>query len=439
MQISEIMNTYQEHTLELQKDLPSNDELAKMICAFSNCLGGDLILGVDPKTGEILGLETDYLFELQENLPKLVASLVEPIPSIVCKIKVVDDKKLFVVSVLSANLKPYYLKGKDKFNGTYIRLGNKNSIATPQMIAELDRLALNVSFDSTPAYDAEVDDLDNELIEAYLDKRTEMFSKPKPLINYAFLDRSKFIKRELGKMYPTICAVLCFSEKANDYCPQAKIRCNIFENNDKKKLVDFKVISGPIIKQIDAVVDFYSDIDLPQDVLRELLLNAIVHRDYSYSVDLIEISLYDDRIEVSSPGALPIGLNIEDISKGVCIYRNSSIYKIFNDMGYSYSALTGIQNANNSLQNSHLENISYKIQDNALVATVYTETSNDYYTKEELKILDYVNDNEYINNTQCQKILRVKGKQAQYILTKLVKKDKLVSIGEKKGRKYQLK
>ena len=108
-------------------------------------------------------------------------------------------------------------------------------------------------------------------------------------------------------------------------------------------------------------------------------------------------------------------------------------------MGYSYSSLTGIQNANNLFKDDHLSSIIYKIVNNTLVATVYTETSDDYYTKEELKILNYLNENEYINNTQCQKILRVKGKQAQYILTKLVKKDKLVSIGEKKGRKYQLK
>ncbi|MGD9581576.1 MAG: ATP-binding protein, partial [Vampirovibrionia bacterium] len=330
----------------------------------------------------------------------------------------------------------YYLQGQDKFSSTYIRVGKKNVLATPQVIAELDRLSLNISFDSTPSYDAEVDDLDNDLIDIYLDKIVESSSKPKPLINYAFLDKNNFIKRELGKMYPTVAAILCFSDKVNTFFPQAKISCKVYDNDD---VVDKKEIAGPVITQLASVLDFYKDIDVPEFVVRELLVNAIVHRDYAYSTESIKVALHNDRFEVSSPGTLPIGLNIEDIGNGTCIYRNRGLYKIFYDMGYSHNSLTGVQNSNNLLKENFLDNISYKIVANNVVATVYTETSDDYYSKEELKILDYLSENEYINNTQCQKILRVKGKQAQYILTKLVKKDKLVSIGEKKGRKYQIK
>lgn len=439
MYIQEILNAPEGHTLEFKKELPAREDLAKCICAFSNLSGGNIIVGIDPKTREITGFDRLKLFETQEYVKKLISELIEPLPVYFLKVASFNGKKLLIISIVSGNLKPYHLRDTDMLMGTFVRIGRHIQQATPKMIAELERLSAHVCYDATPAYDTVVEDINYALIEEYLSKREKNLSIPKGLVNYAFLEKNHLIVRERGKIYPSIATILCFSDKANDYFPHAKVKCKIYEYDDKSKLSDILTVSGPLIKQVEQVINFFKTVDIPRDILKELIINAIVHRDYSFTSDVITVSVFNDRIEVESPGYLPNGISLEDLEKGLSVCRNQTIYKIFSEMYSANNSVSGIQEANKRLNENGLKPLIFSSAAANFVATVLNEISEDFFTREELKILSFLEANDYINNTQCQKLLRVKGKQAQYILTKLVKKEKLVSIGEKKGRRYEIK
>jgi predicted HTH transcriptional regulator len=438
MNIHEFLKQFEGNSIDAYPELPSREDLAKSICAFSNGAGGTVVIGYDTRTEQVLGLRSSAIIQLERSIKKDIWELVEPLPSVYPKVLVCKDKKLFAVSVLPGNLKPYFLKGQDKFSGTYVRTGSTNQLADATVIAELDRIADNISYETTPAYDADVEDLNSELIEEYMEFREQNSSIPKVLVNYAFMEKNNIITRERGKIYPTVFGILCFSDKASDYFSKAKIKCKTYEKEDKSKLLDIEVFSGPIIKQVSKALKYFNDLDIPDKSFEALLVNAIVHRDYAITSEPIVISVFTDRVEIISPGLLPVGINLDELGKGICVYKNSNIYRIFSEMGYTFQENTGIQNANAILAENNYHPIQFSVKNNALVATILLDTVDDFLSKEEMKVLAFIETNEHITNAQCQKLLRVKGKQAQYILTKLVKKKKLISTGEKKGRKYFL-
>lgn len=439
MLIQNFLNQSEGQTLEFSKDLPSREELAKIICAFSNISGGKLILGVDPETNIPVGVDRLAIIELRANFSKLIRDIIEPLPSIDLKVLTVEDLKLIEITIASGNLKPYFLKGLDKYSGTYVRKGSENIIAAPELVDELDRQAAGVSYDSMPCYQAVVEDLNTKLVDQYCTLKAKLENIPKPLVNYAFMERNGLIVREKGKILPTIASILCFSDKVNTFFPKAKVKCKIYDYEDTTKLIDVKTFSGPLFALYDEVMSFLADSDLPEEVVKELVVNAFVHRDYTLELDAVVISLFSNRLEIFSPGYIPSSITMEDVMNGTSVVKNLLLYKIFSDAGYCCTGKSGLYKANLILKDNNLNQINILGDFSGVTLTLYNDLADDFFTREELKILEYLETVEYINNTQCQKLLKVKGKQAQYILTKLVRKGKLESIGEKKGRRYLLK
>ncbi|MEW5821434.1 MAG: ATP-binding protein, partial [Cyanobacteriota bacterium] len=401
MNIQELIKQPEGPTLELRKDIPTRQEIAKIVCAFSNLSGGELIIGFDSRANEIIGVDKKSLFEVQSELKTIISTAVEPLPAFFIKTLNHEDKKLINVTILPGNLKPYILKGLDKLKGTYVRIGKHNQLATPAIIAELERSSASVSFDSTPAYDTDIDDLNKKLIEEYSDKKEMLTGASKSLINYAFLEKNQLIYREGSKVYPTVAAILLFSDKVNNYFQKAKIRCKVYEYEDRSKLVDIKTFSGTLIKQYSNVINYFNDVDFSADVLKELVLNAVLHRDYSNFQDTISISVFSDRMEIVSPGFLPVGLTLDDINNGVSLYRNPIIYRIFNEMGFGYQNGSGLQNVNKNLMENNLKSLVFDSSYNNFIVHAYNEPSEDYFTREDLKVIEYLEKNEFINNNKC--------------------------------------
>lgn len=438
MNLKELLEKGQGQTLEICQVFPANTELAKVISAFSNSNGGLILIGANPQTKEILGLKPEQIFEYEDLCKDTINTLVTPNPYIQTKVLYCDEKRLFAIEVLPGNTKPYYLKARDQFSGTYIRIGANNFPAKPSVLAELERQTTGVSYENEPVHDAVVEDLDKDIIETYLNARTELFNAPKVLPNYAFLEKAKFITRERGKIYPTVAGVLCFSPKATDSFPKAKIQCKIYEYRDKSKIVDYKVFSGLLYAQINAVESYFKGFDIPLEVIKELTLNAILHRDYCNAQEDIVISMFSDRVEVSTPSYLPFGMSVEELNDGVCIRRNPILYRVLKTLYKDFDEISGIQRANKILSEHEMAPVKFYESESNLITTVYADPVEDFISKEEQKVLDYLSTNDYVTNSQCQKILKMKGKQVQYVLTKLVKKGRILAFGEKKGRKYAL-
>src|SRR5699024_4842932 len=160
MRISELIQQPEGRTIEFKKSLPTKSDLNKTMVAFANDAGGVLILGVKDKPRTIIGIPEDQLIEIEEQLSSQIHDSCSPtiLPDI--SFQHIARKYLIIVRIAKGNNPPYYLKSKGEEDGTYIRVGSSNRKATPELLEELHRKRSNISFDSVPVYEKQLQEID---------------------------------------------------------------------------------------------------------------------------------------------------------------------------------------------------------------------------------------------------------------------------------------
>ncbi len=350
-EIEKLIKKGESKTVEFKATLPSGNSLAKTIVSFSNMAGGKIIIGVEDKTGRIIGIDDNEALDFPDKISNIVHSRCYPavVPEIY--LENIKDKKVLVVDVYSGPSKPYYLKNKGRREGVYIRVGATNKPADQEMILELERQRRNVSFD---------EEIDYEKNEAIIDiqRLYDDFQKyTGRKLEFNNLLTLRILKEENKKYYPTIGGLLLAGNE--DYFEYARIKCARFKGNDVGEFIDQKEFAGPLYEQVEnsmkfanvyiaraGKVEFLQRIDtyeVPLEAVREALVNAVVHRDYSISGSDIKFAIFDDRIEITSPGNLPKTLTIEDILTGRSEIRNKIIARFFKELNLVEQWGTGIR------------------------------------------------------------------------------------------------
>lgn len=265
-----------------------------------------------------------------------------------------EGKSLLVVEVFPGSYKPYYLKAKGKHQGTYIRIGSTNKQASQEILEELERQRRNVSFDSLPAYDVAWHELDLTGFLTDYSRATGRTLEETPLKNLGLLIR------ERENSHPSNAAILLSdSPYRKRLFPFAKIECARFKGTTPHVFIDQATIDPPIYLATEACIAFIkknialgSTIgevyrkdrwEYPLEAIREALINAIIHRDYSLTGSDIKIAIFDDMLEVTSPGPLPDTLSVEDLGTGRSEIRNRVLAPIFKDLGLLEAWGTGMQ------------------------------------------------------------------------------------------------
>ena len=144
----DIMVSGESKNIEYKLTLPDKSEkYIKTIVAFANSQGGKLIIGVDDKTHQVVGVDDDNLFRLMDGIANAVSDSCVPqiIPDI--EPQTIDGKTVIVVTVEVGKNRPYYLKSKGKENGTYIRVAGTSRQAYPEKIKELEMEGVRISWD----------------------------------------------------------------------------------------------------------------------------------------------------------------------------------------------------------------------------------------------------------------------------------------------------
>lgn len=160
--------------MEFKETIPTQSVLPKTVVAFANDAGGEIYIGVRDNPREVAGLPEDKLVELEEQISNIIYDCCYPtiLPDI--SFLTAEDKYLIRITIYRGNMPPYYLKEKGKIKGTYIRVGSGNRLADASMIEELERKKRNISFDSEPAFDKPVADLQiNEFKSFFIEKTGE--------------------------------------------------------------------------------------------------------------------------------------------------------------------------------------------------------------------------------------------------------------------------
>ena len=344
MNIKEILNQPEGRRLEFKAELPEHSDLAKTVVAFANDAGGDLYIGVADDPREVIGLDEDKLVAIEEKISNIIFD--RCYPAILPEIKFIseENKHLIQVTVFRGSMPPYYLKEKGKLQGTFIRVGSTNRPADEAIISELERRRRNISFDSEVIPDKTVNDLNIDGFKAIFKEKTG-----EELSNQA-LRKLDLVKDMQGVEYPTN-ALILFSDDPlrNSLFHYAKVECARFKGVSIDDFIDQKSITTNIATQAEEAYNFVlrhinkgatvegvytvSRWEYPVKAIREAIRNAVVHRDYSLTGKDVKIAIYDDMVEITSPGLLPPSIDYAAMESRQSDARNKVIAPIFKRLG----------------------------------------------------------------------------------------------------------
>ncbi len=302
-------------TLEFKQQLPKGQQIAKTLIAFANGSGGKLIVGVTDDR-QLVGIQDD-IFELQDKITSMIYELCAPQLAAQIYIENIDGVELLVVEVARGSLFPYYLKSVGREQGTYIRLGASNRVASPEHIQQLELQRLNISFDALANYQYPLEKLDLTVLEAAFKAADKTLTLEKML-------NLKLVIEEQGQRYASHGLLILLGQYEH-----VMTQCARFKGTNMSVFLDRKEYTGDLFSQIEQTEIFiknhlslraeirglkrYDYLEIPENAIREALVNAYVHRDYSNFGRNIKVAVYDDLVNIVSPGGLPNGLTEADL------------------------------------------------------------------------------------------------------------------------------
>ncbi len=349
MSIAELLTADEGKTLEFKQDLSSPRNLLKTLVAFANTAGGRIVVGVADRTRKPVGI--DNPLDEEERLCNLIADSISPrlVPNI--EMTTVAGKTLLVIEVFLSSSRPHYLRSEGQESGVYVRLGSTNRQADRELVGELRRSVEGVAFDQLPMPELSIDDLDIEAAQA-------AFGTSRQLDAQALLTL-KLLTPHQNKLVPTRGGMLLFGRQRTQHFSDAWVQCGRFLGTEKIDIFDHIDIDVPLPQAVDEVMLFlkkhaYRGADIsevrrkdvwsiPLGILREMIVNALVHSDYSQRGAPIRVVFLDDRIEVESMGILLPGLTIDEMKQGSSRIRNPVIARVFKELGLIEQWGTGVR------------------------------------------------------------------------------------------------
>ena len=331
------------------------------LVAFSNARGGKLVVGVNDKTGKINALSYSEVQETTNLLSDIASENV--VPSILINVDTVavEDGSLVVATIKEGVNKPYH----DNKGIVWVKNGaDKRKVFDNAELAEMMTDCGSFAPDEAGVRDATVNDLDATTIKQFLGNRFDRVLEKKGLTGDAFNEASldmicsaiakghdcEKILRNLRFIRPdgslTVAAMLLFGKYTQRWLPMMTAKCICFAGNSiGSKVFRDKVndadMEGNLLHQYDTIMDFFTrnlhnvqvgeefnsmgKLEIPYTSLVEFTVNSLVHRSLNMKAP-VRIFIFDNRVEIHSPGALPNGLTIDDIKAGTSMPRNMFLF-----------------------------------------------------------------------------------------------------------------
>jgi predicted HTH transcriptional regulator len=348
MNLVELLRHPEGKTLEFKRDLSSVDGFLRTVVAFANTSGGTILIGVEDSS-RVRGASEPLA--LGERIASLVTDSISP--RILPDIEILPYRRSHVVAVgiFPSQARPHYLNRAGLPDGVYVRVGSTNRRTDTALLDEMRRFAHGESFDerAMPHVDSEAIDFR---------AASESFA-PVRRIARRDLATLRLTTSHQRRTVPTVGGILLFGRDRLGHFPDAWIQAGRFEGKDKATILDHANLRMPLLPAIDAAIAFVEKhstrgvdvgrmkrVDrwlLPPAAVRESIVNAVVHADYSQAGAPIRISFFDDRLEVENPGLLPFGLAVTDLPLGVSKVRNRVMARVFNELGLVEQWGSGIQ------------------------------------------------------------------------------------------------
>jgi ATP-dependent DNA helicase len=334
------------------------------------------------------------------------------------------------------------------------RVGVTNRLANKAIITELEREKSNTSFDEEINLNYNLNELD-------LSPLIACFNKFNKTVDNEKLKNLKLIKSYQNQIYPTN-ALLILLEKF-DNC---KVKCSKFKGTTMDEFIDRKEYDKDIFSIFENLLNFVLNhinlsskienivredkYEIPLVALRKALINALIHRDYTNLGRDIKVGIYDDMVNIVSPGGYPSFITQDDVDNGRSEARNRVVANIFKELGLIEQWGSGIKRIKHSCKKAGLkEPVITKKNDFVDVEIYRLETkniikiddlrtiTNDYNLLEDEKnIIKFVINNGKITRKEVSKILTIKETKAYELLYSLTQKGYLERKGKGRGTYY---
>lgn len=341
MELQKILLQPESKTLEFKRDLSSIDPILKTLVAFANTAGGILVIGRDAD-GVVFGVKD--ILKAEEALANSIADKICPALLPELEMVTIGGKDLLVVKV-SHWRAPFYLKKEGPLRGVYIRLGSTSRPASPELVEELKRSVLTLSFDQQPLSHLSLETID-------LGKGSQIFKVAQKTMSEEKGRSLGVFTATNGQLVPSIGGLIVFGKKEirEQNLPDARVSCARFHGDTKANILDRYEVEGTIVDAVDEVPKFIARNtrlvgqiqgvrrrDVPEYspiAVREALVNALVHADYSLTGSHIQVAIFSDRLEIQNPGMFPFGFTLDDLKAGISRVRNRVIARVFHALQF---------------------------------------------------------------------------------------------------------
>ncbi len=336
LELLDIISSGETSRVQFKKQLNNQDGFAAEMIAMANSKGGDILIGVEDKTGKVVGLDYRELQSIGSTIANIATNLVKPQIFTTTEVVNVDMgrevKKVLVVHVEEGIAKPY----KDRNGTIWIKQGSdKRRLTDNNEQLRLFQHSGLVYIDEMIVPGTSVSDIDKDKVEEYLKKIEDSDTDIPEEQLYVNLNILKEGQMTLG-------GLLFFAKDPQKYRPAFCIKAVSFFGNDiaGNDYRGSKDIIGTIPEMFEQAMGFFNtylehkqkdqnfnttgQLEISPVALEELLQNALTHRDYSKNAP-VRLLIFDDRVEIISPGALPNSLTVENIKMGNTVVRNNLV------------------------------------------------------------------------------------------------------------------
>lgn len=371
-ELIELISNGENSGVEFKRDTVANHDVAKEIVALLNLEGGTVLLGVEDD-GTIMGTT-------RENLEEWVAELCRvkvdpPIIPFLSWIKNAEPDRDVLAVRVSIGLDKPYVRVHNARKTYFIRVGDTSQEASREEVQRLFQASGNLRYGVKPVPGAGLDNLDRRRLKDYLisapggqppaDDDAEAWQ--------TLLRNIDLMTVSAGLPVATIDGMLLFGRTPNKFLPQSGIRAVCFPGTEPDYAVRAdEDLRGPMVPLrsanrdivelglVDQAWDFVrrnttptahlesarkiQSWEYPESVVREAVVNALVHRDYSIAGTDIMLAIFSNRLEITSPGRLPNTITTDGMKAGARYARNQTLVNIMRDYGYADARGMGVRN-----------------------------------------------------------------------------------------------
>ena len=476
------------NTVELKLAAPRAVDLAERLCGMVNAKGGIVIIGVEDSTHKVVGVPDERIGETMDVILRAARQVIKPELALdppEPEVYVLAGKKLLVVTIPPTDGPVYQAGGI-----FWIRQGTQTRALSMAELSEMIYDRGLRDWEVEPAYNATMEDMDLEKVQAFIARRSASGRSGRfKNIERVLIGMRCAVEVRRGTIVPTNAGMLFFGQSSQDHIPQSEVVCVLFrETVGASRYADRKIVTGTLqdlIDETEAFLDRYiavgariegwKRIDIPEhsiEVLREAVINAVVHRDYSRRGERVRVFYYPDRVEVHSPGLLLPGITVEQMERGEVQskLRNPVLAGLLSNIpGYMEQIGSGVRFMLDETKRMELPAPQFR-ETSEFVVTFHkapalrTPQSRLQYEEETLwggsedplpevvvqdrraeqvenrliKGLHYVQEHGFITNGIYRQLTGVTDRTAHRDLEKLVERGRLKGTGQRAARRYVL-